>query len=130
MKSIKTFSARIIFLILLCMLGIAKPIEAADDLAAQKEALDLIADFADRLCKDVPLEGSRSELELSGTATAELNGLIKKLVDLGIHGAAKYRKSEYQGVLRNDLATALEKSTDCKLEVFRELKDVLLKSVH
>lgn len=102
------------------------PIEAANDLAEKKEALDVIEDFAVKVCKDIPLIGDEKEYELSGEASAELNGLIKKLVNLGIKGTAKYKKSKYEGVLREDLVKALKNSADCKLEVFRELKSQLL----
>ena len=105
----------------------AEPIEAANDLAAKEKALGIIAEFASKICYEVQQKGKQLNWEIEGGASAELSGLIKKLVALKIEGVAKYEKSEYQGVLRNDLATALEKSTDCKLEVFRELKDDLLK---
>ena len=107
-----------------------EPIDAANDLAEKKEALDVIADFAVKVCKDIPLTGGEKEYELSGEASAELNGLIKKLVNLGIKGTAKYKKSKYEGVLREDLVKALKNSADCKLEVFRELKSQLLGEGH
>jgi len=108
----------------------SEPIEAAEDLAAKKEALDVIADFADKVCKDIPLSGDEGEYELSGEASAELDGLIKKLVNLGIKVTAKYKKSKYEGVHREDLVKALKNSADCKLEVFRELKLQLLGEGH
>ena len=80
-----------------------EPIDAANDLAEKKEALDVIADFAVKVCKDIPLTGGEKEYELSGEASAELNGLIKKLVNLGLKGTAKYKKSIDEGVLRDDL---------------------------
>jgi len=107
--------------------GMVNSVYADEGLAAKEEALRLISDVADRICKDIPLEGKKENLELSGSAKAEINGLIKKLVDLGIEGAAKYEKSDYEGVLQEDLVKALETSTNCRLEVFRELKDDLLK---
>lgn len=90
-----------------------------------QEALNIVADFADRICKNIPLEGTGSDLELSGNAKAELSGLINKIADLGIEGAAKYNSSKYQGLLQKDLATVLKNSMDCKLEVFKSLKDGL-----
>lgn len=108
--------------LLLCV----TPSLATGQLDAQKEALAVIADFADRLCKDIPLEGSGENVELSIQAKAELDGLIKKLAKLGAAGAGKYQKTEYQGLLQSDLAAVLRDSTECKLEVFRALKDELL----
>src|SRR5438876_208696 len=70
---------------------------AGPDLDKQEKALNIIADFADRLCKTVPLEGTNQKLELSGGARAELNEVLKKIAELGIEGAAQYQTSEYQG---------------------------------
>jgi hypothetical protein len=55
-----------------------------------------------------------------------LNGLIAKIADLGIAGSAQYQQEESQNVLRQDLASTLAKSTDCKLEIWRDLKDRFL----
>ena len=90
-----------------------------------QEALNMVADFADRICKNIPLEGTGSDLELSGNAKAELSGLINKIAELGIEGATKYKSLEYQGLLQKDLVTVLKASTECKLEVFKNLKDGL-----
>jgi hypothetical protein len=100
----------------------------ANSLETQKQALDIIADFADRLCTTVPLTGSASNLELSGDAKAKLSELIKKIADLGIEGAAKYQASAWEGVLQQDLAGQLNTSRNCKFEVFKDLKDKLLAS--
>lgn len=112
-----------ILMVFLAVISTGRPIGAASDLSAKKEALDVIADFAERLCKDIPLEGSGESIELSGEARAELNGLIKKLADLGIQGIGKYQKSYYEGILRSDLAEVLKSRTECRLEIFRKLED-------
>jgi hypothetical protein len=62
-------------------------------------------------------------------AKAELSEVLKKVAELGIEGAAKYQTVEYQGVLQKDLARALRSYTDCKIEVWRGLKDKLLPDV-
>jgi hypothetical protein len=95
-------------------------------LEAEKEILDTIADFAERICPNVPLEGSSSTVELSGSAKAELNGLLKKMAALGIQGAAKYQESQFQGLLQKDLLAAMRDSTDCKLKVSNSLMGKLL----
>ena len=98
----------------------------AISLKEQEEALNIIVNFAERLCKDIPLEGKGSNLELSGRGKAELNGILNKLVNLGIQGAAKYQDTQYKGVLQKDLATLLADNMQCRLEVFRMLQDRLL----
>ncbi len=93
---------------------------------AQAQALNLIADFAERLCATAPVKGGNQSIELSGTAKADLANVLKKVADLGIEGAAKYTASDYQGVLQGDLAKLLEDASKCRLEVWRDLKDRLL----
>jgi hypothetical protein len=101
-----------------------------DNLEEQKKALKVIEDFAERLCDTVPLSGSANNYELSGNAKAELNTVIKQLVNLGVEGAAKYQSSEWQGVLQQDLAGQLSQSRDCKLRVFENLSNKLLSKVN
>jgi hypothetical protein len=102
---------------------------AADNFEKQTKALNIIADFANRICETVPQTGTSGNVELSGKAKAELNELLKKIANLGIEGAAKYQASEWKGVLQQELAGQLNRSRDCKLEVFRDLKDRLLSVV-
>lgn len=124
-------STRVLSIIsVLLYAALLRPIslEAQPDLGTQTKALDMIADFADRLCNSVPTEGTSQNLELSGQAKAELTGVLKAVSDLGIEGAAKYQKSTYQGVLQRDLASLLKNSANCRLEVWKDLKDRLLPS--
>jgi hypothetical protein len=113
------------FVVLFFMDGMAN----ADSLEAQQKGLNVILDFADRLCTTIPLTGGANNLELSGQAKAELSALLKKIANLGLEGAAKYQTSEWQGVLQQDLAGQLNSSRNCKVEVFKDLKDRLLASV-
>ena len=101
-------------------------VAAQSSLVRQQQALDMIAVFAEKLCKDIPLTGGGRSLELSGKAKAELSGIIKKIANLGVEGAAKYQTSEYRGLLQKDLAKAIKESTNCRLEVWKDLKDKLL----
>jgi len=99
---------------------------AQHSLEQEQKALNMIADFADRICKDVPLQGKGNKLELTGKAKAELRGIVKEFADLGLEGAAKYEESKYEGLLQSDLSKALQDSSNCKLKVFDSLKDKLL----
>lgn len=110
---------------LLCCLGMQ--VYAEDD--GQAKALDVIATFAERICKSAPTSGSSEAVELSGKAKAELTGLVKKVADLGIEGAAKYQSNEYQGVLQKDLAALLSKDADCKFKISEKLIDKLINNV-
>lgn len=98
----------------------------ADKLSEKERALNMIADFADRICKDIPIEGTDEQLILSGEAKAKLNKLVKQLANIGIEAAGKYDKKAYQGILQKDLVEVLKNSTECKMTVFEKLKNVLL----
>lgn len=98
----------------------------AADLKNAEKALNIISDFADKLCQSPPLQGTTQGVELSGKAKAELDEVVRKIVDLGIEGAGKYQSSQYQGVLQNDLANLLKESTQCRREVWKDLKDKLI----
>ncbi len=112
-------TALVVFLTMIPMLTGTAMADSVDDWG---KALKIIGDFADRLCKDIPLEGQDKNLELTGSAKAELNGILKKLTNLGIEGAAKYQDTSYKGVLQKDLASVLKNSTDCRLQVWKDLK--------
>ncbi len=98
----------------------------ADDFANQNAALEVIKKAANDICYTVPQEGSRSDVQLSGDARAELDTVIAKVVDLGIKGAGQYKSEEYRGVLQEELATAMKTSSDCKLNVFNKLVNKML----
>jgi len=100
----------------------------AVDLKKEKEALDVIADFADKFCKDVKMTGDNSAVELSLDGKATLKGLIKKIADLGFDGAAKYKTEKYEGLLRTDLLPALKDNKSCRIQIWNDLKGKLLKS--
>jgi len=105
---------------------LAFPCANATDLAAAQQALNIISEFADKLCITPALEGGTQGVELSGAAKAELNGVIKEIANLGVEGAAKYQAEHYKGLLQKDLVSVLRDSSNCRLEVWRDLKDKLL----
>jgi hypothetical protein len=91
-----------------------------------ERALKMITDTANQICQSVPLEQTSSGLDLSGDAKAKLGGIAAKIADLGISGTVKYQSELSVGVLQKDLITAIQTSTNCKLEVFRTLERDLL----
>lgn len=91
-----------------------------------RQQLDTIANYAERICDDIPIRGSGENVELSGEARAELSGILDRLVDLGLAGGGRYRTEEYQGLLQKDLAAALADSRDCKREIHNTLTERLL----
>jgi hypothetical protein len=61
---------------------VSKPTHAADTATVLVE----ITDTADRLCGYVGQSGHTSSAQITGDVKAELNGLAKRLADLGITG--------------------------------------------
>jgi hypothetical protein len=96
------------------------------DLNVQKQALDIISDFADRICTRIPLEQRTQSIELSGEAKAELKGVLRKIANLGVAGTAEYQSGESQGILQKDLAEAIRNSDNCRVSVLHELRDRIL----
>jgi hypothetical protein len=47
---------------------------------------------------------------------------------MNVQGAAKYQKAEYEGLLQKDLASAVKDSSNCKRDVFNDLKDKVTSS--
>jgi hypothetical protein len=94
----------------------------------QQKALDAITLTADRICNVVKMEGSAQNEKVSGQVKAELNGLAKRLADLGVSGSAEMDTSEYHGLLQQDLTLALKDNAACKQHVFDKLSDKLLPS--
>jgi len=116
-----------LILIVLIILSSAN-LYAQDILEKQENALKVIDEFATKLCTSdaVQTNGSAQKIELTGSAKTELKGIIKKVADLGIKGAAKYQTTKYEGLLQQDLANTITKRINCKLEVFNSLKDKLI----
>jgi hypothetical protein len=100
--------------------------QANEKLAMQRAALKDITDAAERICNSIPLNGTSQSAELSGQAKAEVNGVIKKVADLGVQGAGKYQTSEFSNVLQRDLAQAIQTNTNCKQTVFNVLVDRMI----
>jgi hypothetical protein len=99
----------------------------AEDLVAQQRVvLKEIRDTAADICYTIQQNGQRDDVRLSGEVEAKLNGIIKKVADLGIKGTGELRAQEYQGVLREELASTLKNSADCRRDVFNKLVEKML----
>ena len=84
-------------------------------------SLELIANTSNSICGSYLQSGSSKNLEVSGQVTVELNELIKKLIPIGVNGAARFDTDSYSGVLREELATELADIRDCKQMIFSDL---------
>lgn len=95
-------------------------------LTSQQQALKDIQEFANNICTRVPLTSSSTKVELNGQAKAELDGIVKKLANLGISGAANYKSVESINVLQTELASMLKHSDDCRERMANKLIDKLI----
>jgi hypothetical protein len=100
--------------------------QAADDLASQAAALKLIRETAADICYTVEQRGSQRESQLSGEAEAKLTGAISKVIEMGVKGSGQLKNQEYQGVVREELASTIKNSADCRKDVFNKLIEKLL----
>ena len=117
-------------LLVLLASHIATTAKSAPDeaLARQKEALDVIQEFADNFCKTIPESGQNKSVEASVKAQAQLGALLSKLGDLRFEGAAKYESDEWQGPLRESLAAMVKDNQNCRLYIWRDLQTKLIKT--
>ncbi len=115
-------------LALLLVLWVASPDiglaqNSTQDLA---QTLKLITETAASICYTIEQRGEKSETKISGEAEAKLNGLIAKVGDLGIKGAADLKREAHEGVLQDQLADAIKNNVDCRRGVFDTLQGKLL----
>jgi hypothetical protein len=90
------------------------------------QALQEINDPADRLCGNVATSGRTNAASATPGVKAELNGLAKRLADLGVSASGSTSSSSYEGVIQQELPTALRDVRECKLKVFQTLQEKLL----
>jgi hypothetical protein len=93
---------------------------------SQKQALDAITTAADQICAVIKTEGTSQGTKVTGAVTAELSGLAKVLTNLGVNGQLQSDTNQYVGLLQKDLPDALKTSSECKLQVFNKLADLML----
>ena len=97
----------------------------ADNLERQQKVLNMISEFANNFCTEVPLEESGSKAHLTGKGKAELNNLIKRLADLGGEISLAYQSEEHKGLLHGQLVDALKDNLRCREKVLDTLKSLL-----
>ena len=91
-----------------------------------ERALSLISKFAEEFCKSPPITGTAQSVELTGHSKAEISKVLRNLVRLGYENAAKYNRTNYQGLLQTDVLAAIKDNTKCREHVFDALSSKLL----
>lgn len=90
---------------------------------------ETILSFAEQLCGELDSTGSVSKVEMDGQADAGIALLSKRLLDLGISGAAKLEEGEYSNVLREQLADDLQDNRGCRRSVFDKMFSVVFGAI-
>jgi chromosome segregation ATPase len=97
-----------------------------DNEKKQLAAIQEIYAFTFEFCGQTPARGGENQIEVAGKLGVGFNNLIKKLVDLEIEGAAKYKQKEWQGILQRDLASVRIQEIDCRKVLAEKLVDKLV----
>ena len=80
--------------------------------------LQEVANFADRICGEIQTAGAAQKLEVDGTLSAEVTGIIRKVLgDAGGEVDLKNLQQSYENVLREDLADELFNARDCRIKM-------------
>lgn len=90
------------------------------------EASNEIMRLADSLCETVEQSGESERLQISGAAKAEVEGLFKRLAEIGVEGVVASDAESYVGVVQAELGDQLIDVRNCKMTVFLSLKDALI----
>ena len=81
---------------------------------------------AERLCGPVDPSGREHNSKIEGDIKGELGILRKRLGNLGLFGTGVLGSSEYEGVVREQLAIALQDARECKAKIFDMLQKKLI----
>ena len=119
-------SAEQIFAALLGMVALASAHVASAAPPDTTQALELITQTADRTCNVVSTKGEAESADVTGQVQAQLRGLAAKLATVGVSGTGSINNEQYQNVLRQDLASTLHDSAECKLKVLQTIQAKLL----
>lgn len=121
----KMMLSRILSPVFLASLTISNP-GLAQNIDLQRQTLQMITSTADSICNIVTSSGSSSSTEVQGNVRAQLEGLARRLGEAGINGSGRITSDQYQGVIREQLATTLDNNAKCKLEVFQSLRSLVI----
>lgn len=96
-------------------------------LQRQNAVLAVIEARANGFC--MPVSDKTTTNEIHGNVEARLQGLVGRLVHLGLLGSAGGRSITSSGVLQKDLAAAIRQRDTCKVRVLETLAKYMLPAV-
>jgi len=107
---------------LLCSVcAVSSAVSAQDRVGAIAEVKEILP----LVCGDFQQEGNSTRVAIKGDAQAKIDGLLKKLVGLGISGAGEFNSEQYVGVLQAEVGQQLNSVRECRLKVFGDMKELI-----
>lgn len=112
----------VVWAVLIAGAGGARP----QTLDQQAQALATIRTYVLAVCPPVEQQSRARQATVGAKISADLPGLIKKLVNLNAGVSGEYKTATSQGVLQQDLAKALEGQASCRVTLSMALIPRLL----
>ncbi|WP_433588728.1 hypothetical protein [Pseudomonas koreensis] len=95
--------------------------EVVDSSAIYEKKIMLVTDSAAKICAEFSDKGESEEFRMEGELNAEVSKLWRALAELGVQIKSDYSAQKYQGVLKDQVLSAMKESNSCRLDVFHSL---------
>jgi hypothetical protein len=93
----------------------------------QAQALMLIRETARDICYDIQQSGQQTDFQVKGEIQAKVSGVAARIANLGVSATAEVQDSQYQGMVRDQVADVIKRSIDCRKDVFDKLCETMLR---
>jgi len=105
--------------------GFLSSVATAETTTPTAEQFNRLADFATKICGNVPLYSERASGRIGADGKAEFARLLKGLLNLGVHGKVDAQFAYFEGVAPKDLPLARISDQTCKVTLINDLKFVV-----
>lgn len=117
-------------LILVVLLLVSASLHAQTASQAQfRQELEIVGDFALRLCASPELRNSAVSGATSAEAKAAVTGLLKKLSEINLDVKAELRSTSTSGLLPGQFIDAFRSSLDCRQKMVETLTPLILRPI-
>lgn len=90
-----------------------------------REDIKFITAQAIVICEKIEFKGSGKNINVDGSASVELNKLVKIFVNPSLDGKINYTSDEYEGFIRTDLLSAYSSNIECRQKFATQLLSFL-----
>jgi hypothetical protein len=117
-----SWAIRIPIVVFLCFGAISVSSDAyAQGADSTEKKLNLLADFAEKICGDIPLYSDEKTGTASVKADAEFDKLLKKLANIGVRASASGSIATFHGVMQKDKFAAIHDNLECRQKMVDDL---------